>query len=172
MRALGLTLLVLGCGGANHPPPGSVSVSLGTTALDGSGFLPLQGDQPLVPGAQGGFHVWVKWKIEGMSPQKVHIERTVERVGDQARILTTSQAQEVGEPDGEGWWMMPNAQPSFMCPTPIGISVEDQTMTFHLVLKSDNNGEPGIELGRTSATATPHCPTDGQMEFCQSICNG
>ena len=106
--------------------PGLVQVELGTSALDGSGFLPLTGDQTLVPGAQGGFHVWVKWKVEGMSPQKVHAARTVRRVSDGAPILTTETAQRRW-----GRWRRrvvepPSALPSFMCPTPIGISVEDQ----------------------------------------------
>jgi hypothetical protein len=153
--------------------PGSVTVNLGTAAnVDGSGWAALSGDQPLIPGAQGGFHVWVKWKIEGMSAQKVHIERTVRRTSDNALILTTTQAQDVGSPGDDGWWMMPTSQPSFMCPTPIGISVENQTVKFDLVLRGDKNGEPGDTLGETTATATPRCPTDSQQQFCQQICNG
>jgi hypothetical protein len=164
-------LFAVGCGGA-AVHSGTVSVGLGTSSLDGSGFLPLEGDQTLVPGAQGGFHVWVKWKVEGMSPQKIHVKRTVRRTSDNALILTTEAAQEVGSPDDGGWWMLPTALPSFMCPTPIGISVENQTVKFDLVLSADDNGEPGAPLGETTATATPRCPSDGQQEFCQRICNG
>jgi len=171
MRILALTLLCIGCGGAGTNP-GSVSVTLGTSGLDGSGRQSLSCDQPLIPGAQGGFHVWVKWKIEGMAPQKVHIERTVRRISDNALILTTENAQDVGSPAEDGWWTMPAALPSFMCPTPIGISVENQTVKFHLVLKADHSGNAGEILGETDATATPRCPTDGQQEFCQRICNG
>jgi hypothetical protein len=174
MRALALTALLLGCGGSaiTPPPGGKFEVALGTSALDGSGWLPLSGDQPLVPGAQGGFHVWLKWKVEGMTPQKVHVDRKVRRTSDNALILTTMQAVDTGSPDGQGWWTLPDALPSFMCPTPVGISVEDQQVRFELVLKADHNGEPGEELGSTSATATPRCPSDGQQQFCQSICNG
>src|SRR3954470_23230701 len=119
MRAFALTLLVVGCGGAGTNP-GSVSVTLGTAAsLDGTGWQALTGDQPLVPGAQGGFHVWVKWKVEGMAPQKVHVERTVHRTSDGALVLTTAQAVETGDPAGDGWWTLPAALPSFMCPTPV-----------------------------------------------------
>jgi hypothetical protein len=125
-----------------------------------------------VPGAQGGFHVWVKWKIEGMTPQKVHVERKVKRTTDGALILTTTTAQQVGDSGSDGWWTMPDPMPSFMCPTPIGISVENQTVEFELVLRADHNGEPGDYLGKTSATATPRCLMDAQMQFCQQICNG
>jgi hypothetical protein len=162
-----------GCGGTAVPPPsGPYDVMLGTSALDGSGWYPLTGDQPLVPGAQGGFHVWVKWRVEGMAPQKVHVEREVHRTADAALILKTTQAVDTGNPDGQGGWTLPAAQPSFMCPTPVGISVEDQQVKFDLVLRADQNGEPAEELGRSSATATPRCPTDGQQQFCQQICNG
>jgi hypothetical protein len=43
---------------------------------------------------------------------------------------------------------------------------------FDLVLRADDHGEPGEFLGQTSATATPRCLMDGQLEFCQRICNG
>jgi len=59
-----------------------------------------------------------------------------------------------------------------MCPTPVGISVEDQEVKFDLTLRADANGEPGALLGDTTATATPRCPTDGEQQFCQNICNG
>jgi hypothetical protein len=173
LLAAGLALLAAGCGNSPHPiMPGDVQVELGTTALDGTGFAPLEGDQTLVPGAQGGFHVWVKWKIEGMAQEKVHIARTVRRLSDGELILTAESAQEVGEPASDGWWMMAQPVPSFMCPTPIGVSVEDQAMKFELTVKTDDNGEPGEPLAETSATATPRCPTDSNQEFCQNICNG
>jgi hypothetical protein len=168
------TVLWGGCGGSaiKPPPGGKFQVELGTTALDGSGWYALSGDQPLVPGAQGGFHVWLKWRVEGMAPQKVHVERKVHRTSDNAIILTTMQAIDTGSPEADGWWTLPDAQPSFMCPTPIGISVEDQQVKFDLTLRADHDGEPADELGNTSAIATPHCPSDAQLEFCQSICNG
>ena len=174
MRAFAFIAFCLGChGGAMQPPPvGDFMVDLGTSALDGSGFYVLAGDQPLVPGAQGGFHVWVKWKVEGMAPQKVHVDRKVKRTRDGALILTTMQAIEVGSADADGWWTLLAAQPSFMCPTPVGISVDNEEVKFDLTLYGDHNGEPGALLGTTSATATPRCPTDAQQQFCQSICNG
>ena len=154
------------------PQGGSFQVELGTSALDGTGWYALAGDQPLVAGAQGGFHVWVKWKVEGMAPQKVHVDRKVTRTTDGALILTTMQAVETGSAGTDGWWTLPDALPSFMCPTPVGISVEDHEVKFDLTLRADHNGEPGEILGAGSATATPHCPTDAQLEFCQRICNG
>ena len=173
---LALVLMVLaltGCdGGGSKAMPGAIEVTLGTSALDGSGFLPLSGDQTLVPGAQGGFHIWVRWKVANMSQQKVHAQRTVRRISDNALILTTENADQVGSPDADGWWQLPSALPSFMCPTPIGVQVQDEAVKFDLTLKADDNGEPGATLGETTATATPRCPTDDQLQFCERICDG
>jgi hypothetical protein len=171
LLALAAALSLGGCGGAPEKMPGAAQVELGTAASDGTGFLPLSGDQTLVPGAQGGFHVWVKWKVEGLSPEKVHAQRTVRRTSDNALILTTEGAVEVGDPS-DGWWELPSALPSFMCPTPIGVRVQDEEVKFDLVITADDNGEPGAKLGETTATATPRCPGDSEMAFCQQICDG
>jgi hypothetical protein len=142
------------------------TVTLGTTALDGTGFLPLTGDQTLVPGAQGGFHVWLKYRLDGMAVGKLHVKRTVRRVSDDALILTTDGIEEV---DGMPF-ELDRALPSFMCPTPIGVRVMDEPVKFDVRFKS----EAGAPLGEGTATATPRCPPkdDAQAEFCARICAG
>jgi hypothetical protein len=155
-----------GCGGTAMPPPGSATLSLGGTASDGSGFVALDGDQQLIPGAQGGYHVWLKWRIEGMAPTKVHVHRESHRVSDDALILRADGALEVGAPAADGWWELPAAQPSFMCPTPLGITVIDQKIVFDVTLTSDD----GATVAKSSAEATVHCPAGDQ--FCTKICSG
>ncbi len=161
------SLLLVGCGGTM--PAGMGSVTLGTTALDGTGFAPLSGDQTLVAGAQGGFHVWLKYRVEGMAPGKVDIKRTVRRVSDGKLILLTEGVQEVGAPSADGYWELPTALPSFMCPTPIGVKVDGEPVDFDVVISTDD----GLtELGEGTAQATPHCPTGDEQSFCEKICNG
>src|SRR5262245_18134658 len=117
MRRLAMLIVLLcGCGGTT-PPPGMASLSLGGTALDGSGFLPLGGDQTLVAGAQGGFHVWLKYRISGMTPQMVRVHRGARRVSDDRLLLTTDGVLDIGAPSSAGYWELPTAVPSFMCPT-------------------------------------------------------
>jgi hypothetical protein len=166
-------VLLVGALGACSPaapqhPIGTGSVLIGTPAADGTGFLPLQGDQPLVPGAQGGFHVWLSYRVQGMSPGQVTVKRTVRRVSDNRLLLTTSGVQQVGEAGPDGYWELPAPIPSFMCPTPLGVKVEDQPAVFDLVILDAS----GTVLGEGNAEATPRCPTDGQAAFCQRICNG
>jgi hypothetical protein len=166
--ALGL----VGCGGSAHPPPppppGYATLALGSAASDGSGFVPLDGDQTLVPGAQGGFHVWLRWRVQGMAPATVHVHRESHRVSDDALVLLADGETDVGAPDADGWWSLPAALPSFMCPTPIGISVIDQAIEFDVTLTDD----AGTLVAKQSAEATVHCPTGDQNAFCLKICSG
>jgi hypothetical protein len=141
---------------------------LGTTAVDGTGFVALEGNQQLVGGAQGGFHVWLKYRVKGMSPGKVRIERTARRVSDNRLLLTTTGVQEIGPASADGYWELPTAIPSFMCPSPLGVKVEDQPTVFDVKITTVD----GVLLGESTAEATPRCPTDEQAEFCHRICNG
>lgn len=174
MSRLGLiplaTLLLFGCGGCGGTPPrpGGMGLTLGTSAEDGTGFLPLSGDQPLVPGSQGGFHVWLKYRISGMAEGKVRIKRTARRVSDHRLLLTTDGVQEVGQMGEEGYWELPAPIPSFMCPSPLGVVVQDQPAVFNVVITD----EQGRVLVEDTAEATPRCPEGDQADFCRRICNG
>jgi hypothetical protein len=160
-------LLFVACGGP-PPPTAPGSVVLGTTQSDQTGFLPLTGDQTLVPGAQGGFHIWLKYRLGGM-PAAVKIARTVKRVSDGRIILDAGvRLQQVGEPGADGMWELPEPLPSFMCPAPVGMQVQDQPARFDVVVTT----EEGAPLGEARAEVTPHCPPTGdpQHDFCERIC--
>jgi hypothetical protein len=169
-----LTLVVLaGCAseGATFPDApgadaGSVALVLGTTATDGSGFFPLAGDQTLVSGSQGGFHVWLKVRV-GHAGGALTLHRTARRVADDRLILDTQGAVLVEAGDG-GTWEMPSAIPSFMCPTPIGVAVRDQAIRLVATLLD----EGGATLATASAEFTPHCPDGAELQHCLDICSG
>jgi len=171
---LALWTLLAGCGGHGGvmpppPPPPPATVTLGGTALDGSGFLALSGDQTLVEGAQGGFHIWLKYRVAGMAPGHVRVHREARRASDQALILMTDGSQEVGAPSSSGYWELPSALPSFMCPTPLGINVIGERVLFDLRITSDD----GQLLGDGTADAVVRCPDGGDAAtFCARICSG
>jgi hypothetical protein len=158
---------LVGCGGSGQPA-GNAMLTLGTAATDGSGFEALGGDATLVPGAQGGFHIWLKYRISGMAPETVKVHRESRRVSDDALVLLADGSVDVGAPDEDGWWQLPAAQPSFMCPTPIGIGVIDERMVFEVTITT----EAGAPLAKSSAEATVHCPDGDQAAFCAKICAG
>lgn len=157
-------LMLLACGGGADAP----EVVLGEVGEDGQSFAPLQGDQPLVPGSQGGFHVWVKLRFRGLGPGKWMVERTARRASDDRLVLTTRSQLEIGEAGAEGFYETPDPLPSFMCPTPIGVRVMDSPIRFEVRVLD----EEGNVVASDSATATPRCPTGDQAEFCEDICAG
>jgi len=167
VRLLGVVALCAACGA----PPAEVGhfmLELGGSDEDGSGFVELAGDRPLVQGAQGGFHVWVKFRISGMASQKVKVVRTARRAADGALVLKSAPITEEIGAENEAVWELPMAMPAFMCPTPVGVRVADQSIVFTLAIEDLD----GVRLVETSATATPRCPPGPQAEFCTRICDG
>jgi hypothetical protein len=125
------------------------------------------GDKDLIPGAQGGFHVWLKYRVRGMAPGKVKVTRTAHRVSDERALLVTQPTtQELGPANGAGYWELPDAVPSFLCPSPIGVKVVDEPVRFDVVITDEN----GSQLGQSSTEATPRCNLSA--DFCEKICNG
>jgi hypothetical protein len=169
---IAIACALVGCGGAGEkqPPPGDATLDIGTANSDGSGFVALGGDTTLVPGAQGGFHVWIKYRIEGMAPATVNVHRESHRVSDDALVLLTDGTIDVGAPGpgDDGWWEMPTALPNFMCPTPIGINVIDERIVFDVRMTAMD----GTPLASSTAEATVHCPDGDQAAFCAKICSG
>ena len=157
-----------GCEGAPPEPPHPAAISLGTATLDGSGYAPLAGDVTLVEGAQGGFHVWLKFRVQGMTPASVTAKHTARRKSDGALVSQGMRILDVGAASGEGWWETPLAAPTFLCPTPVGIAIRDQTLIFRVELRD----ETGALLGEGETEATPRCPEGSQASFCSSICSG
>ena len=96
------------------------------------------------------------------------MHRESRRVSDHALVLLADGTQEVGAAAADGWWELPAALPSFMCPTPIGISVIDQRIVFDVTFTSMD----GAPLATASAEATVHCPDAPQGTYCTNICSG
>jgi hypothetical protein len=170
MRGPGLllALLLVGCGGAPPGPPGNVMLVLGSAMTDGSGFLPLAGDETLVAGAQGGFHVWVKYRVHGMAPATLTVHRAARRKSDGTLVLSTDGTLDVGAAGPDGWWQLDRALPNFICPPPLGVNVIDEALDFAVELH-DENGAP---VAAAQAEATVHCPEGSDGELCRRICAG
>ena len=182
VAAVALALFIAslaGCGGppppsttTTPPPPGpgaTAQLILGGVAADAGVMVPLRdGDRvPLVAGAQGGFHVWLRWGVRDLPPGTVTLERSARRVRDDAVVLRFDGRVDVGAAAGDGWYDAPSPIPMFMCPTPIGISIVDEPIHFQLRVLDDG----GAELARQGVTLVPSCP-DAQRDFCTRICTG
>jgi hypothetical protein len=152
-----MLLLIAGCAAG---APGPLRLTLGGAHDDGSGFLPLSGDVDLVPGAQGGFHLWLKYRLSGVDRQ-VHVIRSAVRVSDGRAILNALPlVQTVTDP-----FESPEAMPSFMCPTPIGVRVYDEEVELRLQIRDGD-----ATLAEGSARVIARCPPNN--DFCPRICGG
>jgi hypothetical protein len=168
-------------GGCSAPPPAvridppaqpgsALQLALGGPGADDAAMVPFADgqDAELVPGAQGGFHVWMKLAIKDVPSHAIlGVERYASRASDGAVVLRFTSTIDVGDLDADGWYRTPSF-PMFMCPTPIGISVVDAPIAFQLRV-SDESG--ATELGRASITLVPRCPS-ADRDLCARICTG
>ena len=152
-----------------HPPMGQ-PILLAGAADPGAPFVPLIDgqDATLVEGAQGGFHVWLRYRVQPAHAEHVLIVRGAHRQHDGKVVLRIPPADlDVGTPDAQGGWEPPMASPMFMCPSPIGISVVDVPIVFEVTL-TDSAGQT---LSHGQVTLVPRCPV-ANFDFCRKICTG
>jgi hypothetical protein len=154
-----LIVALAGCG--SELSSGAPSLTLGGVAPGGA-FVPLPdgADALLEPGAQGGFHVWLKVQLRDVPPMRAQATRTGRRVSDGALVLRATAAVDL--PAGAD-----APSPMFMCPTPIGLSIVDQPIRLEVAL-SDEAGSP---VAAAALTVVPRCP-DEHRDFCLRICTG
>jgi hypothetical protein len=154
-----------------EPDPDLLGEALaGSAGADGSGFVPVADgtEVELIPGAQGGFHVWLNVSVHGFAGI-VLFERRARRASDDVLVFRgLRQLIEVPDQAMDGWWDNPYATPAFMCPSPIGIKVYDEELVFEIEL-TDEDGEV---LATDRLRLIPRCPEGEQAEFCRQICAG
>lgn len=162
--ALTAALALCACGGQTAV----AALQLGGADANGTGFHALAGDAELVPGAQGGFHVWLKLRLRGLPQgQRVRIRYDARREADGRLYSQGERGFDLGG-GPEGLFETPEPIPIFMCPPPLGQRVMATPMRFTLTLSS----EDGTPLGSAATSFTPRCPTGEQAEFCNRICAG
>jgi hypothetical protein len=165
-----LLLAPAGCGG-EEDPPAQGELQAGSSAADGSGFVDVvDGDEvELIPGSQGGFHVWINVRVHGAAGA-LYVERDARRVSDDALVLRgLPQPVEVPAQAMVDWWESPAAGPAFMCPSPIGIQVFDEEIEYTVrLLAADGD----TVLAEDQIVLLPRCPDGDQHDFCLQICSG
>lgn len=149
------------------PDPATVELVVGSAPEAGLGFEEMPGAATLRPGAQGGFHVWVSYRVKGKTgPFKAL--HTVRREVD-AKLLSRGERRlELGTAGDDGWRQSDAATPAFLCPTPLGLNAIDEDVVFEVRLL----GEDGVELAKQQVKTKLQCPVGDQAEFCQRICKG
>lgn len=176
MVVIGLAgALLSGCGvppkqgadGGGAGGGGTAELALGTAQTDGTGFVEMPVAAVLTPGAQGGFHVWLSYRVRGTSGA-VKAAHTVRRESDGKLLSRGERRLEVGGVGEGGWWQSDTATPAFLCPTPLGVSVIDEHAVFEVRLLAEDGSELATQQVKTQLV----CPADGQAAFCMNICKG
>lgn len=164
--------LMAACGPPNPTPDGGTDagdliapLELGTTDSMGA-FVALTGDVNATPGAQGGFHVNVLYKLPQGGVGTVTFEHRVVRAADDKLVSLGSREWDLGLFKVSSW-SSPNPVNVFICPTPVGIDVIGKELVFTVKAKDSN----GKTLASGSARATFRCGPNGGA-FCDSICKG
>jgi hypothetical protein len=158
VKLLIAVMLVTGCSEPPvEEPPATPAMTLEPGNATGQEVV-------LQPGAQGGFHVWMSFRVADMSPGRVSLARRAHRVSDGKSVLDLLQPVDLESAGGQ---VGGGPVPMFMCPSPIGLSVIDAPIVFELRVI-----ESGVEKARGEITLTPRCPSDSQREFCERICTG
>jgi hypothetical protein len=151
--------------GAGEPlwPAGTVEVGAPVSDED-LAFQPMPAALELHPGAQGGFHVPVAYRV-ARSQLGATFEHRVRRVRD--GVLVSKGTREFDVAADGGAWTTDFPVTVFLCPTPVGVNVVGEELSFEVTVTR----EGGVLLGRGTATAVARCPA-GNESFCQSICKG
>lgn len=120
--------------------------------------LPADGSADLFPGPQGGYHVYMQVRARGLCPNRVVYTRKLREPGE--TVVIRSQTEKVPMVDGgDGFWVLPRAQPTFVCPsnTP-GVAVFGRDLDLEVTiaedLKESDAALPGLADGARTLTRT------------------
>lgn len=173
MKSFVLLFLLAGCGAIDRPDGGTDggalwpegALKLGAEEPDGGGFIAMPAESLATPGAQGGFHVPVMYRVNGRSLPGVVFEHRVTRSRDGTLVSKGTRTLDVGPVSVGASWTTPSAVIIFLCPTPVGVSVVGEDLSFEVTAKKD-----GELLGKAGASTVFRCPPGNA--FCDSICRG
>lgn len=175
LRLLPLLLCLAGCGVLEDGPDGGRdggtprwaegTLELGAEDPDGGAVFPLPAELQATPGAQGGFHVPMLYRVTAPAVAGVAFEHRVTRVRDDALVSKGNRTMSVEAVAAGLSWTSPGAIIIFICPTPVGVNVVGEELNFEVTATKS-----GELLGKATGRAVFRCaPADG---FCASICSG
>lgn len=160
------------------PPPGDSELIVGAGPEDGSsGFIAVEDgvELTLQPGAQGGFHVYVNLRFTEASLTKFDadkplIRRFARRTSNGTLVSRSMHTTTLmPSPDADHMFDTENSIPVFLCPSPIGVQVADETLILEVEAASDADDQDPIV---DTLEFIPRCPEGSQADFCRNICFG
>lgn len=126
------------------------AIELGTGRDESDEFEPLppDGRMTLYYGTQRGYHVWLQTRVSGFCPNGVRLTRTIEDP-----ILRHQYSTLRMVPTGDGRFVFPSAQPTFICPsnTP-GVSLVDRPLDVLIEVEEHAACDTGLSPRKVEAT--------------------
>ncbi len=169
----GWLLLVCGCGGQAAPCPRApydcsnahdvpVTIEIGTGDPDLAEWTPLPADGALElhDGPQGGYHVYLQARVRGLCPSAIEFSRTLRAPGD-ALVLRRQMSLVRMVDDGDGSWIFPRAQATFVCPPEVsGVDMAGRALEVEALLTDVPGCHDDFDprSGGATATIVPTCP--------------
>jgi hypothetical protein len=130
------------------------------TISDGGAFTEFGAEVDLTPGAQGGFHVNTRYRVVGQRVDQVLFTHVV-RLTDGGTLV--SRGTRRFDVDLDPWES--EVFPVFMCPTPVGVNVANESVTFEITATAADGGF----LGRAGGSTRLFCAPGG---YCEVVCRG
>lgn len=172
MKRVVFALLLSACGNGGGVDGGTDAavplwaegtLSVGTRTPGSDDFIAFGTEVPLTPGAQGGFHVETRYKIVGQRLDGVVFNHVVRLTDGGTLVSRGTRRFDVGDDGGDPW--ISEIFPVFMCPTPVGVNVANEAVTFEITATSTDGGY----LGRAGGTTRLHCEPGA---YCEVVCRG
>ncbi|MBI2372412.1 MAG: hypothetical protein HYV07_00300 [Deltaproteobacteria bacterium] len=172
--ASSVLLLLLACG-PSEPSPGSFQI--GKIVLGGGhddatpGFVELEPEDPiaLLPGIQGGFHMYVNARLtelDGTPPSSLVFEREARSEASKELLSRGKQRIEL-VPGPAGSLETGRPQQLITCPTPAGVPAAGHLVLLSVAVSTADSNE---SLGSAELLVRPTCPTDALAAYCADIC--
>jgi hypothetical protein len=116
-----------------------MEVEVGLGDPTGPAFTPLPegGVAALFAGPQGGYHVYMQVRARGICPNRVVYGRTIREPGGTEAIRQQTEKVPMVS-GGNGTWVLPRAQPTFICPsTTAGVAVANRDLEVDVLVEED-----------------------------------
>lgn len=163
-RFVWLALLVAGCADPCADLTGEPSLELGGASMARDPFTPFEpgSERELVPGGQGGMHVWLTARIANICPRGATFERrAVDDASGETYYFASSEAHFRDGPSA-GVFDLVAPEPMFLCPNNIGGPVLGHPLRFVGSITDTEGRHAEAELA-----FVPVCP-DGVS--CETYC--
>jgi hypothetical protein len=179
--AAGALVSLAACGPAPSPPVQGCDddanrpllVEMGTGSDVDVGWQPLSasGELPLLPGPQGGYHIYVQVRTTGFCSTDRMVVSWTFRGSPEGPVLRSQQEVLRFIDDGLGHLVLPHGQPTFVCPSLIAgepMAGRPLDLEVRVTGSPEGDGAEPVDTALDHETVVPTCP-DGDVTCSDTV---